>query len=383
MRHLFFSLMITTLLFVVTTIAYPTRTASTKPEKSDASSTPSSGGAQPSLVNTDSETGEPLNPVDVTPPWLNFSPHDVHVEGNYAYVACNAGLHIIDIERPESAYIVKTMESDGAEAVRVCGGYAYILCDDEGDYWIDIIDIEPLESAYVVKTVYPLPGTPTGFHISDGYAYVACIGDNGLHIIDVHPAIVPIDPPVAAHIVKTVVLDDAQDVHVSGGYAYVSSFSGLHIINIDPPESAYIMKTVDTPGSALGVYVSGEYAYVADGFAGLTIIDIEPISSAYIVKTVDNQVSTQNANADIEYQSVHVSGKYAYVTGEEYVMDDDGLLRSTGYGVGVQIIDIEPPESAYIVKTIDTLGRANSVQVSGGYAYVADGDGGLRIIKLW
>ena len=35
-----------------------------------------------------------------------------------------------------------------------------------------------------------------------------------------------------------------------------------------------IVGSVDTPGSAWGVYVSGSFAYVADGSSGLRVIDI-------------------------------------------------------------------------------------------------------------
>jgi hypothetical protein len=66
-----------------------------------------------------------------------------------------------------------------------------------------------------------------------------------------------------------------------------------------------------------------------------------------------------------------------------------GVYVSDGYAFvadmdsGLQIIDVEPPESAYIVKTVGTPDSAYEVCVSDGYAYIADFDGGLRIIKLW
>ena len=43
----------------------------------------------------------PVNAIDVTPPWLNFSPWGVCVSGNYCYVAAGVnGLHIFDISNP-------------------------------------------------------------------------------------------------------------------------------------------------------------------------------------------------------------------------------------------------------------------------------------------
>ena len=65
---------------------------------------------------------------------------------------------------------------------------------------------------------------------------------------------------------------------------------------------------------------------------------------------------------------VTISGGYAYVA--------DGPS-------GLQIIDIDPPEFAHIVGSVDTPGGAVEVAVWGSYGYVAAGSGGLRIIKLW
>jgi hypothetical protein len=53
------------------------------------------------------------------------------------------------------------------------------------------------------------------------------------------------------------------------------------------------------------------------------------------------------------------------------------------HSAGLQIIDVYPPGSASIVSSVNTPDEACGVAVSGGYAYVADTVGGLRIIKLW
>jgi hypothetical protein len=123
-------------------------------------------------------------------------------------------------------------------------------------------------------------------------------------------------------------------------------------------ETATVIKRFRTRFAAHGVFVSGEYAYVADGEAGIKIIDIDPPESAGIMKTVD----TQNDSG------IFISGGYAYV--------------AHTYGVGLTIIDIDPLEDASIYTTVDTSYSAYNVKVSDGYAYLAGGNG-LRIVKLW
>jgi LVIVD repeat-containing protein len=80
--------------------------------------------------------------------------------------------------------------------------------------------------------------------------------------------------------------------------------SGLQVIDISTPSSPQITGSVDTPGSALGVVVSGGYAYVADYESGLQVIDISNPSSPQITGSVDTPGWAYG---------VVVSASYAYV----------------------------------------------------------------------
>jgi len=64
----------------------------------------------------------------------------------------------------------------------------------------------------------------------------------------------------------------AYGVYVSGDYAYVADVNSLVIIDITNPTNPQQVGHYDTDGWAEGVYVSGNCAYVADN--GLVIIDI-------------------------------------------------------------------------------------------------------------
>ena len=151
----------------------------------------------------------------------------------------------------------------------------------------------------------------------------------------------------------------AVGVAVSGSYAYVADETGgLRIINIANPALPSEVGFCETPGSSYGVAVTGSYAYVADIGSGLRIINISnPAlpSEVGFFETSDAAVG------------VAVSGSYAYVG------DDTGGLR---------IISISNPALPSEVGFFDTPGSAYSVAVSGNHAYAADGDSGLRIIRL-
>jgi len=330
-----------------------------------------------------------FNPVDVTPPWLNVYPYDdsdVCIEGNHAYIAGN-GLFILDISDPLKPVWVNWVDTpDIAEEVTVSGGYAYVA---DGYSGLQIIDIDPPESAIIVKSVDT--EYATGVAVSGGYAYVSA-NWNGLQIID-------IDPPESAFIVNEVDMPDfTNGVAVSEGYAYVAAnSSGLQIIDIDPPESAYIVNSFDTLATDQCVTVSGGYVYVADQL-DIQIIDIDPLESAYIVNSVDTSANPQE---------ILVSGGYTYLANGSglQIIDTNppesacvvksvettetafGIAVLGGYafvasGCGLQIIDINPPESAIIVKSFAALGYTEGVALLGGCAYVADGQSGLQIVDI-
>ena len=50
---------------------------------------------------------------------------------------------------------------------------------------------------------------------------------------------------------------------------------------------AYIVGSVDTPGTAVDVAISGNYAYVADGYYGLQLVDITDPENPQIVIGAD------------------------------------------------------------------------------------------------
>jgi len=68
---------------------------------------------------------------------------------------------------------------------------------------------------------------------------------------------------------------DAHGVYVSGDYAYLATRTeGLAVINVSDPTIPGTPVYEDTAGDARGVYVSGDFAYVADALSGLAIINV-------------------------------------------------------------------------------------------------------------
>ncbi len=154
--------------------------------------------------------------------------------------------------------------------------------------------------------------------------------------------------------------NEARDVFVSGGYAYVAdNNSVLQIINVSNPASPTLAGTYDTPYKACGVFVTGGYAYVANYTSGLQIIDVSNPANPTLAGAYDTPTSFS--------YGVFVTGGYAYVADR---------------GSGLQIVDVSNPASPTRAGSYDTPGDAWGVFVSGSYAYVADERSGLQIINV-
>jgi len=171
--------------------------------------------------------------------------------------------------------------------------------------------------------------------------------------------IINIERPKISHAYYEDTIGNASGVYVSGDFVYVADGgSGLAVIDISDPTNPGTPVYEDTTGSAMGVYVSGDFAYVADGGSGLTVINISDPTNPGTPVYEDTTGSAMG---------VYVSGDYAYVA--------DG-------GSGLAVIDISDPTNPGTPAYEDTGDYASGVYVSGDYAYVADLVTGLAVIDI-
>ncbi len=152
--------------------------------------------------------------------------------------------------------------------------------------------------------------------------------------------------------------NDICQVPISGlGYVATGQIGDLKIVNISDPTNPTLVGTIVTPGVAFDVYVSGDYAYVADGGGGLNISDVfDPTNPIY--------VGSIGPGGDV--RAVYVSGDYAYLADASN---------------GLRIVDVSDPSNHVIVGNLAGA-LLNDVYVSGQYAYLAHGTSGFRIVNV-
>jgi len=225
-----------------------------------------------------------------------------------------------------------------------------------GEIGLEIWDVSN-PSAPVKLGSCETPGYAQDVYVSGSYAYVA--DKTALQVIDVSS---PSNPREMGS--YTAVL--ARGVHVSGSYAYLADINALSVIDVSVPSNPQKAASCDCDRNPGDVYVSGSYAYVGtyswDWGGGVQVVDISnPLEPQALGVCTTSSVSR-----------VHVSGSYAYLATGLSEMDAGGLA----------IVDVSNPSNPQVVAGHETHGMSKDVYVSDSYAYVADEVGGLRVVDV-
>jgi len=193
----------------------------------------------------------------------------------------------------------------------------------------------------------------------------------------------------------------AQGVTVQNDVAFVADYDfGLQIINVSTPSAPALLGNYDTPGLALGVTVQNDVAFVADGGSGLQVINVSTPGASTLIGSYNTPgyaegVTVQN---DVVFVADRVSGLQiinvttpsaptligSYNTPSfayEVTVQNDVAFVADGFR-GLQIINVSLPSVPTLLGSLDTPGVALGVTVQNGVAYVADDTSGLQIINV-
>jgi hypothetical protein len=161
---------------------------------------------------------------------------------------------------------------NGARRVVIAGTFAYVLCDRG----LVVVDLDnPLQPKITAQIGSPDLKEPKGIAIQFRYAFV--VDQNGLKVLDVTNLGHPVPVPNAI-----VPMDDARNLYVARTYAYVAAGKqGLAIVDVEQPEHPkldQIFSASNTINDAndvkLGMVSSSLFAYIADGKNGLRVLQL-------------------------------------------------------------------------------------------------------------
>ncbi|MFL5245589.1 MAG: hypothetical protein ACJ8FY_26130 [Gemmataceae bacterium] len=185
--------------------------------------------------------GNPLNnflkrELTFNPDGLLAGAKAITIAGVYAYISCDAGVVVINLDKPLEPKIAAVLKEGElihhANAVQIQFRYAYV-CDDEG---IKVFDVTNLADPKPVSKL-----AVAGVHniyLARTYAYCAA-GKHGLVILDIEN---PEKPKVDQVYNANGCINDMHDVKLA--ITYVSQFAyladgknGLRIVQLTSPET--------------------------------------------------------------------------------------------------------------------------------------------------
>lgn len=258
------------------------------------------------------------------------------VDNNTLYVADGTnGLLLFDLSIPSAPSLISTLNTDGfASDVIVSNQTAYVA-DGSGGLLIASVSNAASPTCSGVFSADDVRGV----FIQGSYAYLANGASDDLLIVDIS------DPAMPVQTGRHAGYREMRDIFVHGSFAYAAVYRDIKRYNISDPanpvmDAAYsggpspspditgvhgngslialatgsggmillnndvvYQSGYDTPGTAVGVYIRDQYAYIADGAAGVLVTDIS-VPSSPVLKHRSDTAGTAMA--------VFPNGEYVY-----------------------------------------------------------------------
>jgi len=318
---------------------------------------------------------------------------DLQVVGTNVYACGGFGLRVIDVTDPQNPVEIGSYDPpSSSQGVAVVGNYAYVAA---GAYGLYILDVST-PSAPSLVGVYDTPGFANAVAPYGHFAYVA--EGSGLLIIDIS---VPSAPTLAGSYATT---HPAMRVALMIGYTHISAYvscgyGGLEIVDVTSPSNPSWVKSQDTPGYARGLDIWGDYICIADKYS-MQVIDITPLA---IVGSYGCQGFAQGlaVRSGLAYVADGYNGLQIIDLTDPADPDVAGGYVTAGYATDVDVegqyafvvsqspeevsvIDVLNPSSPTLIGglALTGYGYTSGIDVSGDFAYIAGGSGGLAIVDI-
>ena len=290
---------------------------------------------------------------------LGYNPKSVAIGNGFAYVvdSNSEDLKIIDIKEKNKPSIISSLPIGNIpNEIILFENYVYVV--DQGSEDLKIINISDPTSPNIVSTI-TTGESPQSIDVDGDYAYVVDDDDENIKIIDISDK----NSPIVTGILPFDGAEEPVAVAVSGNYAYAYiedlTPAELKIIDISNKNNPVIISSLTTGNEPVDVKVSGDYAFLINKNDKLRIVDVSDASNPFIVSISDIGMG--------ESTSLEVSGNYAYVTTDDFV-----------------VIDISDKSNPSVINSVEIDNDPTWTAVSDNFAYVTDNaSDDLKIIQLY
>lgn len=328
-------------------------------------------------------------------------PVSMLVRNSYVLVAEQQnGLTVIDTNDQRHPAVVDSITLSGVPLTMVSNAhYAFVACGAQG---VDVIDARAYLSGVRRQSQFNTPGITRGIKVRGAYVYAAD-GAGGFRIANFS------NPTAPENVAVLTGIGEPWAVDVYENWAYVASRSGgVVVVNVAAPAAPAVVRTLSTPGIASDVFVNeGQTLLVADGLSGVRFYDLTTPNNPTFLTELDTPGTAVG---------VWASGNQAYVAdydGGVFSLDITNPAHPTIQGFltfpgnvwdakangpylyvavehsGLYVVDASNPAAMVTLGTCSTLDGSGSMSpyhapfaldVAGNYALVGDGDGGLEVV---
>ncbi|MFX1517320.1 MAG: LVIVD repeat-containing protein, partial [Promethearchaeota archaeon] len=248
---------------------------------------------------------------------------------------------------------------DWALGVHVVADLAYVADDESG---LQIINVSDPVAPFIVgaKNTY---GWAWDVFVDNKYAYVAdnhYTSNGALLIMNVT------NPSVTPTVISYVNITGVLGVYVEGDYAYLAQSSGIRVVDVSDPTNPSLVGSCNIPLSpAREIVVEGDYAYAAGDFQDIQVINITNPKDPGVNGSTGGVIG-------YSAEAVAIDGDFAYL----------------GAGNYVYAIDISDPTDPKVAEESPSLGGSvMGIAIDGDYLYcVCDGKGvgfnGLKVLDI-
>ena len=272
--------------------------------------------------------------------------YDVYVQGDYAYVANNEGVVVIDIKDHQHPKQISLLDlGEAAFGVYVQDDRLYAGGGGEGFFIADVSD-----PALPVMLGSLPTGVAEGMQVADGMAYVSThAGD--LLVVDVH------DPTSPALVGRYAGGSMGRDAAYYEGVVYLAApDQGLLVLDVSDPSAPALLHTVSHTEGAIDIHIVEWTLFLACHGNGVRILDITDPRKPVLLSAIMD------------------SGEAWGVTGDRYRLWIADLQE------GVEAYDVSDSLHPRRVTEIKRY-APHDIFCDGAYLYLADQDRGFVILE--
>lgn len=308
----------------------------------------------------------------------------VAVDGDLLVAAGQTRLNVIDVADPSAPGLVGYLDLPfEATGILVRDSFAYLTAGDDGLFVYDLSD--------------PTHPTNTSGLDFSGSALGAVFNFDTLFVaLGPTVAAVDITNPASPVLEYELPVHYAKNLAVCGGDLCVLAPGRLQVYDLPNDSGPTLLGESAISVDAAAGAADGTFLVVAAGEVGLQVVDLEDPSAPRLLGTIDTPgdagsvvirggvaLVSDSSLLAVDLQDGHAAPILGHLAGFSSLgIDADDSYVYAGNGDGLDVYDASIPGEPRLLGSADLYYGAWDVDVAGGYAFVANRYGGLKIFSI-